>query len=95
MRRKTSFVPLRATGSILRLDVSASQRVEAPTGTTAVLISVEGTVRFTYDGTAPTPTYGLRLVPDTMPYAWTGPTGSMAFVAESGSGFVNLGFLGA
>ena len=97
MRQAVKFVQFAPAGSPLRTpQLSASHLVD--TGSfgnitpDAVLISVEeDNVRFTWDGTAPSGSTGLRLMKDEQPWLWRGPTGSMAFLGESGSGYVNLG----
>lgn len=98
-RRKVTFIPFVLTSSPLRTpQLSASHLVNTGSFDStpdAVYISAEeDDVRFTSDGTAPSGSTGLRILKDQMPFAWTGPTGSMAFVGESGSGYVNLYAIG-
>ena len=95
-RRRFAFVRPVSVGSPLRTpQLSSSHLVNTGSFGSAspnlILISAEeDNVRFTFDGTAPTASVGLRIIKDDTSWPWDGPTGSMAFIGESGSGYINM-----
>lgn len=94
-RSRVTFIPFVIVGSPLRTpQLSSAHTVSSGSfggSPNAILLSAEeDDVRMTGDGTAPTASRGMRILKDQMPYAWTGPTASMSFIGESGSGYVNI-----
>jgi hypothetical protein len=98
-RTRFAFIRPVTVGSPLRTpQLSASHLINTGSFGSAspnlILISAEeDDVRFTWDGTAPTASVGIRIIKNQQPWTWNGPTGSMSFIGESGSGYINLGLL--
>jgi hypothetical protein len=73
--------PVGAT-QILELDSSVAQGLDVPSGATLALISIEGSIRWRDDGSAPTPSQGHPMGDEHMIYG--GALNQLRFIAQAG-----------
>lgn len=88
-------MPVECLGYQQVTSLSSAQTLTIPTGKapTYVLLQAETqSIRFRDDGTNPTASVGLRIVKDLAPFKYEGDIKALAFIEETTSAKLNVGY---
>lgn len=88
-------MPVECLGHEQVTGLSSAKTLTIPTGKapTYVLLQAETqNIRFRDDGTNPTAAIGLRIVKDLAPFKYEGDPKALAFIEESASAKLNVGY---